>query len=459
MNIVHVMHGFPPRNIAGSEVYADVLSRELARTHEVHVFHRIHEPERSEYELQRTTDRGLTIWTINNTFRECQSFEQTYRNEAIAGKFGECLDEVRPDVVHVGHLTNLSTTLVTQAKERGIPVVFTLHDFWLFCQLGQLLKHDLSLCNGPQESQCAKCLAPQLALRPSHREAYDVLRNAMPRLLSNSRLDGLLRAIYRQYARFVLDVQRQESRRVGERTRHILEICSQVDLFVAPSRFLLEKFVQFGVPRSKMVYLDYGFDTARIASVPHRPSSTLRFGYTGTFIPSKGVHVLLEAFNSLDGADIELRLHGRFASFHDGYEDYPDRLRALANRRNVVWCGEYGNADIGRILSEIDVLVVPSIWYENSPLTIHEAFLAGVPVITTGIGGMAELVKDGVNGLLFEVGNAHDLARRMQALIDDRRLVERLRENIEPIVDIQRHAAQIEELYSRVSAANLARTV
>lgn len=76
MKIVQVIHGFPPRNVAGSEVYTEALSRELAKEHEVHVFHRTEEPQREEYELQQRTYDGLHVWTINNTFKYCHTFEQ-----------------------------------------------------------------------------------------------------------------------------------------------------------------------------------------------------------------------------------------------------------------------------------------------------------------------------------------------------------------------------------------------
>jgi glycosyltransferase involved in cell wall biosynthesis len=455
MRILQVIHGFPPHNVAGSEVYTYTVSRELAKVHEVHVFHRIDDPQRGEYELQHATYDGLEVWTINNTFKYCHSFEQTYRNDAIGKRFGHLLAALRPDVVHFGHVLNLSTTLVAEAKMRGIPVIFTLHDFWLFCPLGQLLKHDLSLCDGPEESECARCSAPQLAIRPILRRAFEGLRQSVPRFQASTRLRRFLRKVYHRYARFVFSIQREGRAPIRARTQHVSEMCAQVDLFVAPSQFLLEKFVEFGIPRSKIVHEDNGFDRGLVADVAHKPSSRLRFGYTGTFIPSKGVHVLLEAFHALEAPDVELRLHGRFTGLPYGHEDYPVRLKALSQRENVVWCGEYEHAEIGRVLSEIDVLVVPSIWHENSPLTIHEAFLAGVPVMTANIGGMAELVQDGVNGLLFEVDNVQDLARRMQTVIDDRTLIEKLKRNLGPVIPIEQHAATIEELYGRVLAAGV----
>jgi len=447
MKIVQVIHGFPPYNMAGSELYTYNLARELAKTEEVYVFHRVADPDRDEYELSFTELDGIKICTINNTFKNCESFKQTYKNDIISAKFGEFLDEVRPDITHFGHLTCLSTTLVEEARKREVPVVFTLHDFWLFCQLGQLLKRDLSLCSGPKDSECARCLAPELANTVRMKKAVESMKRAIPRLGNNRIVQKIAGKIHRQYAKVVFRFQDDAKSQIQQRTVHIHEICSFVDVFIAPSNFLSRKFVEFGIPEDKIFCYDYGFDTALFDNFVKVESEKIRFGYIGTFIPSKGVHVLLAAFNGLPVDNVELRIHGKFLPFHPGYEDYPDYLKSLGRKDNTEWMGEYDNKDVAKILSEIDVLVVPSIWYENSPLTIHEAFMAGVPVITSNIGGMSELVQDEVNGLLFKVGDSRDLRRKMQMIIDKPQLVDELRKHINPVIPIEDHVVKLREIY------------
>jgi len=447
MKIVQVIHGFPPYNMAGSEVYTYTLSRELAKKDEVYVFHRIADPEREEYEMGCSEFDGIKIRTINNTFKDCASFEQTYKNNIISEKFGSFLDEVQPHVVHIGHLTCLSTTLVEEAKKRGVPVVFTLHDFWLFCQLGQLLKRDLSLCSGPKDSECARCLAPQLAVQGGVKKAFEIMKKTIPNFHDGTRIGRIFRAMHLQYAKIFFLFQNKAHVQIQKRTAHINEICSQVDLFIAPSKFLLEKFVEFGISRDRIIHYDYGFNTTLIDNLAKKISKKVRFGYIGTIIPSKGVHVLLEAFNIINSQNVELRIHGKFLPYHSGYENYPDYLRSLGKKDNILWVGEYDHKDIAGILSEIDMIIVPSIWHENSPLTIHEAFMARVPVITSNIGGMAELVQDGINGLLFQVGDSKDLSKRMQMIIDNPDLIGRLKKNIKPVIPIESHALKIREVY------------
>ncbi|HSE83900.1 MAG TPA: glycosyltransferase, partial [Thermodesulfobacteriota bacterium] len=218
MKIVQVIHGFPPHDMAGSEVYTYNLSRELAKKDQVCVFHRIADPEREEYEMSFGTYDGLNICTINNTFKYCDSFEKTYRNDIISKKFERFLDKVKPDIVHFGHVTALSTTLIEEAKKRKIPVVFTLHDFWLFCQLGQLLKRDLSLCHGPKDSECARCLAPQLAISRGVKKAFEIMKRTVPNFQNRTRLEKILRKIYRQYAKVFFLFQKDAKAQIQKRT-------------------------------------------------------------------------------------------------------------------------------------------------------------------------------------------------------------------------------------------------
>ena len=445
MKILQVIHGFPPSSIGGSELYTYNLSRELAKQDQVYIFCRIADPGRPEYETNFRMCQDLQVYSINNTFKHCRSFENTYQNDVISREFGNLLDAIRPDIAHFGHVTCLSTTLIEEAKKRAISVVYTVHDFWLFCQLGQLLKRDLSLCHGPKASECARCLAPQL--NGHVKRSFGWLTRVSPSFREVDWRQKAQTGVLRQFSKLFFLFQENAKDQIRARTAHVRKVCSQVDLFIAPSNFLRSKFIEFGIPSQRIRYLDYGFLTSSFVDLRKRVSQKLRFGYLGTFIPSKGLHILLEAFNLITSRNTELRIHGKFAPYHAGYEDYPNYLESLGNNERVRWFGEYGNEDVARILSEIDILVVPSIWFENSPLTIHEAFMAHVPVIASNIGGMAELVEDGVTGFLFRPGDSKDLRRKMEFVLDDPSVVHRLARNVKNVIPLEEHATTIRELY------------
>lgn len=447
MRIAQVIHGFPPQNAAGSELYAYYLSKELAKRHSVSVFYRVADRSLDEYAVSAETFEGLPVVTINNTFRDCDSFEKTYRNDVIDKEFGTFLDRARPDVVHVHHVTCLSTNLVRVAKERRVPVVFTLHDFWLICQRGQLVKRDLSLCQGPKPHECARCLAYQLSIRGGHQKVsriYQRTKNILGKKLSG--LKAFAKRLYLLRAKLFFMSQRNAVNQIHERTRHINEMCGLVDLFISPSQFLRAKFIEYGVPPEKILFMKHGHQTSHFAGFEKRRSDRLRFGYIGTLIPSKGVHVLVEAFNGVRSVEAELKIHGVFLPY-EGFEDYPDFLPRLVRNERIRFMGGYEHSQIANIMAEIDVLVIPSIWHENSPLTIHEAFLARTPVIASNLGGMAELIHDGVNGLLFRVEDARDLREKIETVVQHPDLIPKLRANIGPVKTIEENAAEIEEVY------------
>jgi len=447
MKILQVIHGFPPDSMGGSEIYTYYLSKELAKQDEVFVFYRIANPDRPEYDMHFTKSNGLNLYAINNTLKLIDSFEKTYKNDSISKIFETFLEEIKPDIIHFQHLMYLSTTLIEEAKKRNIPVIFTLHDFWLFCHLGQLLKLDLSICQGPQDSECAGCLPPQLVIKGTFEKALNLLRRSGSIFRNRVVQGALLKTFHQHYGKIGYLFQRKRNVQIRNRNIHINKMCSLVDLFISPSNFLRLKFEDFGIRKDKIMYKPNGFNLELFDTFSKKNSQRIRFGYIGTFIPSKGIHILLEAFNNIKTRKAELRIHGTSLSYHQGFIDYPAYLRSLGKRDNILWFGEYNNHDIAKILSEIDVLVVPSIWYENAPLTIHEAFMASIPVITSNIGGMKELVHDGENGLLFQAGDSRDLTTKMQMIIDNPNLLYKLQNGIKLVTPIDEHVTHIRKLY------------
>jgi glycosyltransferase involved in cell wall biosynthesis len=458
VRILQVVHGFPPFNIAGVEVVAHALSRCLVeRGHQVKVFHRVAEPSRPEYTVQRVEVDGLPVVRVNNTFRECDRFERTYRNEVIDRIFGELLEAERPDVVHFHHVTCLSTNLIAEAFRRGIPIVYTLHDYWLICQRGQFLKTDLSICPGQDDGACVKCLAWQLNLRGGSTKVARVLKQMVPAIgtLPAAGIKRFLKGIYTLYAQAFFASQVEAREKVRVRMEHIKEICGMVDLFISPSRFLKERYVEFGIPEDRILYSTLGFETSYYKRTSGLNDGRIRFGYLGTLIPPKGLHILIEAFNEIADDRASLHIYGHTVPY-EGYENYLDHLKGMIRSPRIHMEGFYEHREVGRILDNLDVLVVPSIWYENSPLTIQEAMLAGVPVITSDLGGMAELVQDGVSGLTFRPRDPADLRKKMMRFLQEEGLLEKVRPEAKVVKGLERSAGEHEEIYLRLGAKKAA---
>jgi glycosyltransferase involved in cell wall biosynthesis len=440
MRIVQVVNGLPPESLGGTETYVAHLARTLAQHgHQVKVFSRIADRSRSEYAMDTVLRDGFTVTRINNTFQLPDGFLQSYLNPMIAERFGAFLDVSSPDIVHFHHLMYLSTSCIREAARRKIPVVLTLHDYWLICQRGRLLKPDLSLCPGQTDEGCARCFAYLL-----DRNLASVSQRLTPLLSRRSWIREVLRRFYGQYAA-ACRPSSTALQQIQRRMAHVREVCQEVSLFLAPSRFLREQFVAFGIPADKIVFAECGLPPLEFAEAPRKPGTPpVVFGYIGVVDPVKGVHLLVEAFQPLTGA--ELRIYGGEVD----YAPYPDRGRFLAQLRSsphIRRMGRYDNRELARILAEVDVVVVPSIWYENAPLVIREAFLARKPVVTAAFGGMQEWVQDGVNGLLFRPRDVEDLRRTLARFIVDPRLVEQLSHNFPPVKSITEDAQEMEERY------------
>ncbi|MBL7196706.1 MAG: glycosyltransferase family 4 protein [Candidatus Omnitrophica bacterium] len=443
MKILQVVHSFPPYNLAGTEIYTYSLSRELTKRNEVFIFHRISNIKKGEYALNHNKFNGLDVFTVNNTFRFCASFEGTYKNEAIADQFIKILNKIKPDIVHIQHLIFLSTTIITEIKKRKIPIIFTLHDYWLICPRWHFLNKAMNICNHNDISKCVDCLGDQLSIKKFPKRIYLALRNTMPNFLMR-----FLRNIYLNLTKANLNSQEMVLK-IKSRNRHIKELCSIVDLFVAPSDFARKMFIRFGIPQDKIRFIPHGINTELVKNFKRKESDRIRFGFIGTILPAKGPDILINAFNRINDTRVELKIYGKLFPYRE-FEYYPRYIKRLAKNGNIRFMGGFDHKQICDIFSEIDVLVLPSIWNENLPLTILEAFSTKTPVIASRIGGIPELIKDGEHGWLFEPRNSESLYKQMKIFLDNPSLIERFKNLIKHPKSIKENAQEIEKLYTKL---------
>lgn len=401
MRVLHVIHGYPPHYMAGSEVYTRSLVRALRAHVTVAVFTRVENAFARPYEAADVESDGVLVRRVNKPMRD-YTLEDKYLDPRMDDAFRSMMRDFQPDIVHVGHLGHLSTGIVAIAHEEfRVPVVITLHDYWLTCFRGQLVATDGRLCDGPSSDGCLRC-------------ATATFKHAV----TSASLDA-----YRQHMRRVLDA---------------------VDLFLAPSRTVESFILEQGAPRQKVVFSPYGFDRRHYLPRPAcETQPPLRFGFLGRVIPVKGVGPLLRAFRTVAGP-CELHVHGTV----DGQARFLEDLAGGDSR--VVFHGGYDNDVVPQLLARLDAVVVPSLWRENAPLAIQEAHLAGVPVITSNAGGMAELVHDGRDGFLFPQGDERALAELLQDLVDNPRRLECLQVDRARVRNIEDDAQGCVEHYRRL---------
>lgn len=439
MQILQVVHDFLPLHVAGVEVYTDLLSRYLAREHEVAILCSEVRPELPNFVIQRREYKGLPVYELvnNHLFK---SFEETYRHPEIDARLEALLDELRPDVIHLQHLINLSFGLIDAAKRRGIPVLMTLHDHWLECANGgQRYRSELGRCETLDARQCGACTAHM------NRVGY-ATRGLLARLEGNtSRSTVTTRAIEMARRGAAFAGTARQTRRIRARWHEVHKLADRIDLFVAPSRYLRDEFVRFGFPDEKVIHSDYGFEVDRFEARQNLPEQVRKFGFVGSLVPHKGVHILVQAFARMP-KDATLEVCG---AFHYA-PAYSEGLQTNANHAGVRFKGGCLPEQVPAFLREIDCLIVPSIWQENSPLTVHEAFMAGIPVVAARMGGMVELIRDG-GGLLYDADDPGALHTCLQRLYDEPGLARQLAASAPPVKSIKENATELLQLYQSLS--------
>jgi glycosyltransferase involved in cell wall biosynthesis len=454
--LLHVVHDFLPRHRAGVEIYTAALCRELARRHQVTILTTDYDPLAAHGELSWRLYDGVPVVEIRNNW-EGGMFEASYRPGTINARIEQVLDTVQPHVVHVHNLLNLSLDLPALARRRGIKVVATLHDYTLVCPSGgqRLHRAESHVCHDIDVHRCARCF-PETVFQTK----LTVGRMMQPgggviRRLASS-LHRRVPRVTKALAERVTEVApvSVEANDVARRLEVARTAMANMDLLVAPSASIAAEFARLGAISDRIRVADYGFEVVSPGRSNYASADkALRVGYVGSLVWHKGVHVLLAALPQLRLAQVELLVdvHGDPALD----PEYAKSLRDSAAGTSVHFRGPFQPAQRAEVYANLDVLVVPSLWLENSPLVIHEALLAGVAVIGSNIGGIPGLIQHEVNGLLVPPGSVDALAAALRRLANDRELLDRLRRVPHQIKSIADDAAEWEQRYEEVMAERL----
>jgi glycosyltransferase involved in cell wall biosynthesis len=268
---------------------------------------------------------------------------------------------------------------IWSAIDLGIPYIITLTDFFLLCPKVNLTPDKFSLCSGPKLGKACAELCPEL----------------------NQKF-----ILYRL-----------------TKSKEILENAKKV---ISPSNFVADIF-QNEYPNISIHIIPHGLSSTHIKQNNNYIDydDKIVFGYAGSLIYHKGVHILVKAFTKIQSNNVRLVIHG------SGQEDYMELLNEILDEdKRVTYYGKYTSNDLGKIFGNMDVLVAPSICYENYPFVVHEALASNVPVIAPNLGGMAEKIKDNFNGFTFSPGDASDLAQKMEGIIKNPVILYDLKQNI-----------------------------
>ena len=413
LKLLTICHNHPSLHPGGTEIFAHDLHQEWRRRRSVeplfvgctNQIYREQRPGTSFQTLGSSADE-MVLWA-GHFDRFHQSQVDLY---GVIPDLAELLQGFRPDIVHFHHtlLVGVEALFLVRRLLPEARIVFTLHDYYPICP------RDGIMLTAEENRLCG-------------RATLDGCRRCFPALPAE---------------RFVM------------REQYIKTAFSLVDQFVAPSRFLRQRFVEWGLAPERIKVIANG--RPPVTAAPHRalPAGGRRdsFGFFGNVTPAKGATVAVQAAAALREAgdeDIRLRIHGgspfQAEAFVAGFKAAVDK----AGERVVDTC-PYAREQMAALMEAVDWVVVPSIWWENAPLVIQEAFQHRRPVICSDIGGMAEMVQNGVSGLHFSRGNATDLARVMRRAAREEGLWDRLVTGIPEVPTIGDVAARYRRLYQRL---------
>ena len=407
--VLIIVHNHPLIAPGGSEILAyDLFKSIKSYTHYDAFFLAA---SNGQYRQSRLSTPFQTVNNAPNEILFCSGeFNHFYQSQndpkPIYSHFNHFLQELQPDVVHVHHSINIGLEVLSVVRQTlpNAKIIYTLHEFLLICHRdGQMLyRHNNDLCEYASPSRCNRCFP---------------------------------------------EISPQKFRMREEFIKAHLKL---VDTFISPSHFLANRFVDWGIAKDKILVIENGRKI--VPSAPHRDSHDGKrnvFGFFGQINPYKGVVFALDAVAYLvknKFTDFRLEL---FGSVDTQTKEFQHSFFKLVDKykNNVTYHGGYRNDEMPDLIKQVDWVIVPSTWWENSPLVIQEVFMHKRPVICSNIGGMAEKVEDNVTGLHFKVKNAVSLAETMKKASLQPELWDKLIQNIEPRFSIKECAQKHVSLY------------
>ncbi|HSM58164.1 MAG TPA: glycosyltransferase family 4 protein [Candidatus Sulfomarinibacteraceae bacterium] len=418
MRILHLVHQYIPEYVGGTELYTQTLARyQVSRQgHRAAIFYPSEQEPHDGSVISASDECGVHVHAAPVGPRSrAQVFLDSFGQRTIATSLQRVLDAEQPDVVHVQHLMGLPLSLLTQLKAMRIPIVITLHDYWFPCANGQLLtNYDNQVCDGPRWwLNCARCALARAGVGDRR---------------------WLTPAVAPLFA---------------YRSSRLRRWLAQADRVIAPTHFVRDTYDRLNMPTENVVVVPHGIEVpahvleAEAATLPHQPGR-LHIVYVGSLAWQKGLHVLVEAVNHLPPEAVRLTIYGDL----DNFPDYVHSLQAQVEHPGITFPGRITRDDFWpMLLQEVDVAVLPTLWYEASPLTIQEMFAARVPLVASNIGALPEKIRHGVDGVLFPPGDAAALRDVLQRLLDTPQQLRRLQANIRPTRLMDEHVEDVQAIY------------
>jgi glycosyltransferase involved in cell wall biosynthesis len=365
------------------------------------------------------------------------AFDQT-----AADSFARVLDEERPDVLHQHALTYAcSVELMRSAKQRGVPVVFTYHTPTTTCQRGTLLHRGTRVCDGRLDpARCTPCTLHGLGVPHLAGRVINCLPDGCGRWLKSHGISGRVST--------ALTIPGAMRARIAM----LQEFLQLPDRFVALTPWVSDLLQTNGVPLERITVSGHGVDGSARKQRATRPPGPLSIAYLGRLDPVKGTDLLVRAVRQVS-APVRLDVFGILQGPADGQRLAQLRDLARGDLR-IRFLAPLEPRGVVEALAAYDLVAVPSQWLETGPLVVLEAHVAGVPVVGSALGGIAEKVQDGVDGVLVAPhGSVTAWSRALERLAVDPSRVARLQRGVRAPRPMSLAASEMRAVYSAVAPA------
>lgn len=456
--VLLTVHKFFPEHRAGTEVLTLNIAKELqVRGYEVLVV-TANPPDvdarRKEGETRETSDyefEGVPVHVIEEPLRlKDYRFSFEYDHPHVAAHFRELCKSFRPDIIQIVHAQNHSAVIIDVAKELKIPVYFYSTDFWFVCPIVQLKRPDGAVCRGPGPGalKCLDCYTPKLF--PPLEEFQEALGRKYPVTAKGS--GGLQDLAAKSlHAAYIAAKTPDAVASTLRRPAHLRDAANKMQAIMVPTKLMHDVFVENGISDKLIHHVPFGIRLDALLPYTEKvPSDVIRIGFIGTLFEHKGVDLLIKAFLALpEKAKCSLSIYGSTEQF----PEYGKKLLDMAkdgskNADKISFKGTFPQAQFGEILSNLDVLVIPSRWYENTPLVMQSALATKTPLIATDLGGMAEIIDHGQTGLLFKLNSVDSLKEQLMRVISEPDLLAKFRGGIKDERSVQDMVDDIEKIYA-----------
>jgi glycosyltransferase involved in cell wall biosynthesis len=460
--ILFVIHGFPPNAYGGIETHTFHLAIALLKRYEVFVFTRVEDKSKDDFTTYQEDLYGIHIMNVVNNFKwQSNKFTDRFLCNQIDKIFENYIIKIKPDIVHIQHLVGLSGGIVDITEKYKIPVVLSLHDYWFGCHRLNLVTNLGLICQKSEDPvYCVDCVLKPPIFRFFNSKGIHWFKSRYIARIKKSIPENFVKDELIQFIDGLSDSITDNIKAVISRRNYMKYILSKCQYLICPSPWVESVYSQFGFDYDNYLIIPPGCKLPSYKELnegkPDVDKKVFHVGYAGAILRHKGIHILIKAINILNKKGLTkdkliLSIYGKGSD-----RIYLDELKKMVEGSNVEFKGGYQHEKLNEIMSQMDLIVVPSLWHETYSVIIREALLCGIPIITTDLPAQSDAITDKKSGRLTYPEDPFDLAEKIEYAITSPDFIKNAKDyiknfEIKRIPSIEGYSNRVSEIYDELT--------